>query len=307
MKQNTCLQVSYANPDGKPIGLVLEEKPVTIGRSLGADIITPDERTLQLEVTRRQKAEAALETARNKLSEIREESKKQRKRLQDLSQSLLHAQEEERKRISRELHDEIVQALVAIQYEFKLLTQDTKNKAPKFKDRITRTQDILEGAIDLVHGFAFDLRPSALDNLGLGPTLETFANRFQVTSGITVSLDMDKDLLERIGSPESTMFYRVFQEAFSNVSTHSQATHVSLGIVKRNKGIRMEITDDGIGIDTKKYESTPRGNRLGLIGMKERVEMLGGTFSVMSKPGNTTIRVDLPSVAGQNRAIRVSP
>ena len=153
--------------------------------------------------------------------------------------------------------------------------------------------------IDLVHGFAFDLRPSALDNLGLGPTLEAFAARFHEISDITVSLELFEEL-EKIGSTERTMLFRVVQEAFSNVSSHSEARNVRLSIIDQPHGIRMEITDDGIGMDVEKSELIPGEGRLGIIGMRERVEMLGGALRVLSKPGKyTTIRVDLPMPTGK--------
>ncbi|MEX2605819.1 MAG: ATP-binding protein [Kiritimatiellia bacterium] len=263
-------------------------------------IATRYNRKLKLEVLQRREVEVTLEAARKKLNKSLEKSEKQRKKLRDLTHALLHAQEEERKRISRELHDGIVQALVAIQYEFELLAGDSKGGFPGLQDQITRTQKILERSIDLVHGFAFDLRPSVLDNLGLGPALETFAARFHKSSGITVALDLIEDL-GNLDIHERTMLYRVVQEAFNNVSSHAQAQNVRLQISKEAKGLRMEITDDGIGIDQGKSESPPGEGRLGLIGMKERVEMLGGTFGVHSEPGEyTTIRVELPATAGKS-------
>ena len=249
---------------------------------------------LQKEVLRRQKVEASLEAARAKLSDSLEKSKTQRKELRNLSHALIHAQEDERKRISRELHDGIVQALVAIQYEFEILSQSEKGRSPQYQDQITRTQKILEGSIDLVHGYAFDLRPSTLDTLGLDPALHSFAVRFEDTTGISVSLDLCPDL-EEIGFKERTMLYRVAQEAFSNVFRHAHAQNVRLSIFHHREGMRMEITDDGVGIDPAKPASLYGEGRLGLIGMKERAAMLGGTFRLRTKPGKyTTVRVDLP-------------
>jgi signal transduction histidine kinase len=191
----------------------------------------------------------------------------------------------------------IVQALVAIQLEFELLSRDSENRYPGLRDQIARTQEILERSIDLVHGFAFDLRPSVLDNLGLGPVLETVAARFQETSGLEVTLDLFPGI-GRIGFPERIMLYRVVQEAFNNVLEHAQARKIHLRLAATNSGVRMDITDDGIGIELEHPETPPEMGRLGLVGMKERVEMLGGTFRILSTPGEyTTIRVDLPDAA----------
>ncbi|MDA3873553.1 MAG: histidine kinase [Kiritimatiellae bacterium] len=257
-------------------------------------ISTRSNRKLKGEILHRKEVEATLETAQGRLDQSLEKSERQRKRLRTLTHALLNAQEEERKRISRELHDGIVQALVVIQYEFELLSQGAEDRFPGLHDQISRSQDILERSIDLVHDFAFDLRPSVLDNLGLGPALETFAARFQESTGITVTLDLFEDI-GNIGSPEHSMLYRVVQEAFTNVSTHAQAQNVRLSIHRTTTGIRMEITDDGVGIDLEKSESSLGEGRLGLVGMKERVEMLGGFLDVHSKPGEyTTIQVDLP-------------
>ena len=255
---------------------------------------TRSNRKLQKEVLHRLEVEATLETAREKLSESLEKSKEQRKELRNLSHALIHAQEDERRRISRELHDGIVQALVAIQYEFELLAQSEKVRSPQYQDQIARTQEILEGSIDLVHGFAFDLRPSALDNLGLGPALEGFAARFQEANHIPVTLDLCEDV-ESIENKERIMLYRVAQEAFNNVSSHANAQNVSIRIFHHCDCFRMEITDDGIGIDPEKPAPPTGEGRLGLVGMKERASMLGAIFSLRSKLGKyTTVCIDLP-------------
>lgn len=266
-------------------------------------ISTRSNRELEAEVYHRQEVEVTLETARGRLDKSLEKSERQRKRLRTLTHALLNAQEEERKRISRELHDGIVQALVAIQFEFELLSRDSEDRFPGLQDQISRTQDILERSIDLVHGFAFDLRPSVLDNLGLGPALETFSARFHESSGLGVTLDLYEGIGD-IGFPERSMLYRVVQEAFTNVNSHANARNVHLRISAEKSGIRMEITDDGIGIDPQKPESSLEEGRLGLVGMKERVEMVGGFFEVVSELGQyTTIRVDLPASAiGKKRS-----
>ena len=257
-------------------------------------ISTQSNRKLEAEVLHRHAVEGTLESARKKLKTSLEKSEKQRKLLLNLSHALLHAQEKERKRISRELHDRIVQSLVAIQYEFEVLARESEDRFPGLQHQITRTQEILEGSIDLVHGFAFDLRPSALDNLGLGPTLQAFADRFQETNDISVELDLFENLA-KIGPTERTMLFRVVQEAFNNVSTHAQARNVRLSIVEENEGIRMEVTDNGIGMDPDASDSPSGDGRLGMIGMRERVEMLDGTLRILSKKGEyTTIRVVMP-------------
>lgn len=258
------------------------------------ELSTQYNRELEAEVLRRRQAEISLGSAREKLKDSLKQSEFQRKQLRSLSHALLVAQEEERKRISRELHDGIVQALVAIQYQFELLSREPAGSPPRLLEQITRTQDILEDSIDLVHGFAFELRPPALDNLGLGPTLESFAARFRAANEINVTLNLLAKL-DDIPSTERTMLYRVAQEAFNNVSRHADARNLRLSIRDRKNGLRMDITDDGVGMNVESIVAAHDRGRLGIVGMKERVDMLGGCFQVLSKPGKyTTIRVDVP-------------
>jgi signal transduction histidine kinase len=251
-------------------------------------------RELIREVTHRKEIEDSLRTRESTTSQLLLKSRLMQDEFRLLSRRLLSIQEEERMRISRELHDVIAQTLVGINVRLATLrpqsTADTKN----FQKKIETTQELLEKSMGIVHRFAIDLRPTVLDDLGLVPALRSHLKRFKETTGITVTLAADPAPMN-LTSAYRTVLYRIAQEALANVSRHSKATHAKLVIDKGSDHIRMEITDNGVGFKIADLELPDRTERLGLLGMRERMVMAGGTFRVESVPGSgTTIRVELP-------------
>ncbi len=206
--------------------------------------------------------------------------------LRQLSRRLLSAHEEERKKISRELHDVIAQSLTGINYRLALLRGNSP-KTRLFCRRVAGTQRLIAKAVDGVHQFARDLRPAVLDHLGLIPALHAYLKGFMEQTGIRVGL-IAFDGIETLGSSRKTMLYRIAQEALTNVARHAQASQVKLLIRKENSGITMEIADDGAGFDPEEHPSQGRRKRLGLLGMRERAEMYGGTLNVKSAVGKGT-------------------
>jgi signal transduction histidine kinase len=152
----------------------------------------------------------------------------------------------------------------------------------------------VEKAVQTVHQFARDLRPAMLDDLGLVSALHSHLKVFSKRTAIKVRLtafarvdSMDNDKL--------TMLYRVAQEALTNVEKHAQASVVNLAIRKARSFVRLEISDDGKAFDVVRFSNSKVVDRLGLTSMRERVEMFGGRFSVVSIPGTgTTVRADVP-------------
>jgi signal transduction histidine kinase len=228
-------------------------------------------------------ANTALQRRNGELAELN-------RHLRALSTQVLHVQEEERKRISRELHDEVGQALTAISMNLSALERDCGVNAVRFKKTIGETGGLLQATMETVHSFARELRPAMLDEIGLLPTLRSYLRGFAKRSGIDVKLQASSKA-EQLSSEAKTVMFRIAQESLTNVAKHAHATRVSVTLRKITRGIKMEIEDDGrsfrAGVDGKE--------RLGLLGMQERARLVDGCFAVEPTPGKgTTVRVEIP-------------
>jgi|AntRauTorckE6833_2_1112554.scaffolds.fasta_scaffold12289_2 two-component system sensor histidine kinase UhpB len=228
------------------------------------------------------------------------QSRKQERRLRNLSHQIMDVQEEERKRISRELHDVIAQSLVGVNVELSALAQELSTSTDGTQLKIANTLVTVKQAVETVHSFARELRPAMLDDLGLIPTLTNFIKCFITNTGIRVKFESFA-AIENYSEEILTTLFRIVQQALSNIVSHAHASEVQISILPRGTGISMEITDNGIGFDTEKYQLSKGRRRLGLLGMQERAEMVGGTFSIKSTPEYaTTIRVLIaPSRSGK--------
>ena len=205
-------------------------------------------------------------------------------------------QEEERKQISRELHDEIAQTLAGINVYLAALKTDAPLNAGSLARNIVRTQRLVEKSVDIVHQFARELRPTVLDDLGLIPALHTFMKEFMKRTRIKIHFKAFAGV-EQLNDDQRTALYRVAQEALTNVARHAQAGRVKVSIQKFPDTVRMEINDDGKSFAMQRVLSVKRNKRLGIVGMRERVEMVGGSFSIESAPGHgTTVRAQIPFV-----------
>src|SRR5256885_747501 len=214
--------------------------------------------------------------------------------LRFLSQQLLSAQEEERKRISRELHDVIAQTLSSINVRLATLKKKAALNTTGLERSIARTQLLIERSVDIVHRFARELRPTVLDDLGLIPALHTFMKTFRKDTGIHVSLSAFAGV-EQLNGDKRTVLYRVAQEALTNVARHAHASQAAVTIQKLNGAVCMKIKDNGKGFQQQRVFDAKKAKRLGLLGMRERLEMVGGNFSVVSAPGKgTTVLVQIP-------------
>jgi PAS domain S-box-containing protein len=247
---------------------------------------------LNRQIVRRQESEAALLQTQQKQILLLEQSRQQEERLRDLSHRLLHAQEEERNRISRELHDVISQNLIGINVSIAgLATGDPAADPGEFQRKIASTQKIVAESVERVHHFARELRPAVLDDLGLIPALHSHLKMFMKETGIRSTLSAFAGIEQANGSMR-TALYRIAQEALTNVFRHAQASQVEVNITMLDGVVQMEIKDDGIGFEVAGNSHAVKQNRLGLLGMKERIEMLGGCFEIESLPGHgTTVRV----------------
>lgn len=258
---------------------------------------------LKREIDQRKRMEESLRTSEQVTSALLEESHQMQEELRHLSHQLLTAQEEERRRISRELHDVISQTLTGINVRLAELKGESVTSAKNLQEKIHTTQLLVEQSVEIVHRFARELRPTALDDLGLIPALQAFMKGYMEETGIRVSLKCFAGV-EQAEGDKRTVLYRVAQEALNNVARHARASRAEVNIQNLPGIIRMEITDDGQGFAVEGTPSAKKHNRLGLLGMKERVEMVGGSFHVESSPGSpTTVRVEIP---GYNPASSVT-
>jgi signal transduction histidine kinase len=249
---------------------------------------------LSLEIGQRKVAEAALQKSERHYSELLKQSEHLQEQLRRLSRQILSAQEDERKRISRELHDVIAQTLTGINIRLATLKKEASINTKGLDRNIARTQRLVEKSVNIVHQFARELRPAVLDDLGLIPALHSFVKLFSKRTQIHVHLKAFADV-EQLSNDQRTILYRVAQEALNNVSSHAEASRVDLSILKLAKCVCMKIKDDGKSFDMERVSKAKGRKRLGLLGMRERVEMVGGTFCVESAPGKgTTIQVEIP-------------
>jgi signal transduction histidine kinase len=249
---------------------------------------------LNLEITQRKAAEKALKKSEHHYATLLKQSDNLQVQLRRLSRQILSAQEDERKKISRELHDVIGQTLTSINIRLSSLKKGAAINTKGLERNIARTQRLVEHSVKIVHQFARELRPSVLDDLGLIPALHTFLKNFRSQTGIRVNLSTFA-AVENMNGDKRTVLYRVAQEALTNVARHAQASAAKVIIQKLNGAVRMRISDDGKGFHAAAGSNGGSGTRLGLLGMRERLEMVGGKFTLTSRPGKgTVVTVEIP-------------
>jgi len=252
-------------------------------------------RQLQREILQRKSVEESLRKSEQHYSKLLEQSRHMQEQLRRLSRQLLTAQEEERRMISRELHDQIAQTLTGINIRLASLKTESTLNNKGLQKKITSTQRLVEKSVDIVHQFARDLRPTVLDDLGLIPALHSFMKSFAARTGVRAHLKAFA-AVEKIDTAKRTVLFRVAQEALNNVARHAHACRVEVSIQKLPGCIGLRIKDDGKSFNVERTLHANGGKRLGLLGMRERLEMVGGKFTVESSPGKgTTIFAQIPS------------
>jgi len=282
--RSTLTHQSYAS-----IPLVLSGKPIGVLKLLSKDkLFFTQDRQLLIQSF----ANLAAVVIQN--SWLFEEVRKSNRQLHALSQRMIQAQEQERLHLSRELHDESGQLLAALMVQLGLLEREAEQEEPVSK-RISELKDTISELQDNLHQLAVDLRPASLDHLGLVTALEQYVNEFSQQYDIQVEFEAVGLQKERLPNDVETALFRIVQESLTNVILHAQATHVDVVISKRSGHVAATIEDNGVGFmpTAPTYEE-----HLGLFGMRERVEMLGGRFTIESSPGKgTTVNVEVPSNA----------
>lgn len=237
-----------------------------------------------------------LEAAQERQQQVAEELRLTQENLRHYLQQATMVQEEERKRISHELHDDTIQALVVLSRQLDALaTGDSglsEDARRQLEDLWQQTDNILKG----VRRLSQDLRPAALDRLGLLPALEWLASSVKGYSGIAAGVEVigtERRLPEEV----AIALFRITQEALRNVWRHSDATDVRIQVeFTEDKKTRITVTDNGKGFDLPDMlTDLARNGKLGLTGMQERAQLAGGTLTVQSQPGSgTSITVELP-------------
>ncbi len=246
------------------------------------------------DMTERKRTEEALRRSEEHYRQLFKEAQAMQESLRNLSSQILHVQEEERKNISRELHDEVGQHLTAVSVMLATLKSNGAARTEELAQRIAGTQRLLQVTMETVHNFARELRPAILDDLGLLPALRSSLSAFAARTGLRVRL-RGSATVEKLGNEQKTVLFRVVQESLTNVAKHAQASRVDVVLHKAEDGIAMEIADNG-----KSFRDDPRSSvrfrqRLGLLGMQERVRLVNGRFNIKPDPGRgTTVQVLIP-------------
>ncbi|MDO8543311.1 MAG: PAS domain S-box protein [Opitutaceae bacterium] len=245
------------------------------------------------DIRQRKQAEMELRESRQHYIKLFEEARTMEENLRLLSNRVITAQEEERKHISRELHDEIGQALTAANVSIALLRQHAAADET-FRKKVDRAQRLLEQSMDMVHRFARELRPSMLDHLGPYAALQNYVKLFTERTGIKAELESTVSL-EALNQQQGTVLYRVAQESLTNVFKHAHATRVKIRLRQLPRAVCMEIIDNGRAFQAPKQLNGAGSQRLGLLGMQERVRLVNGEFAIESVPKRgTTVRVQIP-------------
>ncbi len=221
-----------------------------------------------------------------------------RARLQKISHRLVEVQEAERRRIARELHDEVGQALTAVKINLQAAIQHQLDAAV-IAGRLHDSIAVVERALQQVRNISLDLRPSLLDDLGLVAALRWYLDNQAQRAGLTARFSATPADL-RLPADVETACYRVAQEAITNVIRHAHATQIEVGLRSTGHGARLVIRDDGVGFDVAAaLERASHGESLGLLGLQERAAMAGGRVDIVSVPGTgTEVRAWFPTTAG---------
>lgn len=219
----------------------------------------------------------------------------QREQLRTLNRKLTEVQESERKQLARELHDEMGQALTAININLVAIQSALPPTCYQLiAEQLTEAALLTEQTLKQVREMSLNLRPPMLDDLGLVPTLRWYVKQFSRRGGVETELKV-VGLDQRLQPDLETALFRIIQEALTNVARHAQATSVRLSLLQTEKLICAEVKDDGQGFDVNLLNHQSPGQGAGLFGIRERVALQGGEFYISSQPGQgTRLSIEIP-------------
>lgn len=275
MKDDIELEVA----DLKTIISVLSDRTVELAAA---------NRLLRLEIVCRQQVEASLNKSECHLLKSLEKSNILKQQLRSLSRQVLSAQENQRKKTMKELHDVICQSLMSINVRLTMLKTEAGFNCKELERNINHTQKILIKAASVVNQFARDLHPTVLDDLGLIPAMHSLMKSFTSRTGVLTHLTVFAGV-EKLDMARRMVFYRVAEESLANVARHARATRVEVTILKEAKSVIMEISDNGKAFEVEAVMLAAGSKHLGLLGMRERVEMVRGSFQIKSTPASGTM------------------
>jgi two-component system, NarL family, sensor kinase len=210
------------------------------------------------------------------------EQKRAEEALHRLPQSILDAQETERRRVARELHDGVNQAIASIKFRIQTAEQQIIRADPKWQETCGKTKEMLDSVLQQVRRLSRNLRPGELDDFGLVPAARSACQEFEMRTGVAVKFT-HSEFPERLPPALELSLYRIIQEALTNVEKHSSATEVAINLEEDGSYVMLEISDNGCGFEMAKAHGTDAG--LGLLHMRERASLVGGVFSLTSAPG----------------------
>ena len=240
----------------------------------------------------------ALAIAQEITRDLRESEKELRAsgaQLQALSHRLVELQESERRQLARELHDRVGQNLTALSISLDILrTQTGAGDATAMRSRLDDASALLDSTAGVIENVMEELRPPMLDDYGLAPALEWYANQFCLRTGIHVAVKCEGEAHRAPATIEIALF-RIVQEALNNVVKHAGASSVTIALHGSQDHLALAVTDNGAGYDPAVSPNTRRRQGLGMVTMRERAEALGGTFDIDAAPGRgTSVRIRVP-------------
>ncbi|MDB6115216.1 MAG: domain S-box-containing protein [Lacunisphaera sp.] len=247
------------------------------------------------DITERKRTENAVLQSEEHYRDLFHQAFQMQENLRKMSDRVLKIQEHERSRISRDLHDEVGQALTAINMNLAVLRNMLVGSPPDVERRVADTQSLIEQTMGSIHNFSRELRPAMLDDLGLLPALRNYVKSFIERTSIAIQLDATQsEIIEQLDSERKTVVYRIVQEGLNNVAKHAGAKRVEIVIAGSMHDVRLQVADDGKGFSLgTQPEASPK--QLGLLGLAERARLVGGEFAIASLPERGTIlRATIP-------------
>jgi signal transduction histidine kinase len=221
--------------------------------------------------------------------------------LRALAGRLQSIREEERKRVAREIHDQLGQALTAIKLDVSSLVRELPAEQRKESNRVASILKLVDETIQAVRRIATELRPGMLDDLGLVATIEWAGEEFGARTGTKCRLELPPDDIV-VDQEKATAIFRIFQETLTNIARHANANEVKARLATEDGNVTLEVRDNGRGIHEEKLR---KGGSLGILGMRERVTLLGGDLTITSSPGNgTAVLVRIPQGPGNQEGTK---
>jgi signal transduction histidine kinase len=221
-----------------------------------------------------------------------EKVRDQEQTARDLMQRLLVAQEEERGRIARDFHDQGGQLMSALMIQLDHLAAQVEQKDKTLASSLRKLYGLAQQGLEELRKLVYELRPPTLDELGLGPAIRAYIDTHVRPAGLIIDLQLS-DLTDRLAPEIETAAFRIVQESITNVLRHARAKKVEVRVGRRGEALQVMVRDDGAGFDADEPQAGRR--TLGLAGMRERAQLVGGSLQILSAPGiGTTVLARLP-------------